>query len=283
MLALAVLPGCAGGSALMHPAHTLPSSAVTMGAGVQSNFLFGDGSARIDAARSAAGGNNSLDSTAEERAYVEGAIAHVMFAPGLSPWVGARVGVGYETEAGLTYTGRTARVDGRHAFQTRDLAVSVGLGGSAVLSRGGQEGTDDPVGREAAVPGLDTHPLTGWGIDVPVIVGWRSDADLIQVYAGVRGAHERVFGDILIAVNPYLDPGTGTGAAELDAARWSGGGLVGMRVSIEPLWVGVEVGAGWGHINGTITSTDQTTTVPRYDVVVEGVTLSPAGAFGGRF
>lgn len=267
----------------MHPAHTLPVSTVTMGAGVQSNFVLGDGAERIEAARAAAGAQSSLDSDAENQSYLDGTVAHVMFAPGLAPWVGARVGLGYDTEAGLAYTGRTARVDARHAFEARRIALSAGLGASAVLTRRGEEGADsDPVGRGEAIPGLDTHGLTGWGLDVPVIVGWRSDADLVQIYGGLRGGYERVFGDVGLGVSFY-DVGAPS-SAELDASRWYGSLLAGLRTTVDPLWVGIELAAGVGYGEGSMVFRDAAGgTTAHVNGSATGINLSPSGAFGGRF
>ena len=56
-----------------------------------------------------------------------------LLGPGISPWVSARVGLPHANEAGLTYTGRSLRLDGRHAFSLGGAwALSLGLGASAV-------------------------------------------------------------------------------------------------------------------------------------------------------
>ena len=38
-----------------------------------------------------------------------------------------------------------------------------------------------------ALPGVATEGAFGYGLDVPLLVGWRSEAGLYQVWAGVRG------------------------------------------------------------------------------------------------
>ncbi len=273
------LAGCGGGTALMHPAHTLPASDTRMGAGVQGNFVLGDARDRISAARSAYASGNAIDST-EGQAYAEGAIANVLMAPGISPFVGARVGLGYDTEAGLTYSGRAARVDARHSFESGSIAASAGLGLNAVLSRRG-DAPDDPVARDSAVPGIDTSGISGWGADVPVIVGWRSDAELIQVWGGARGGYERVTGDVRLRVSPDA---TQDEVTALDARRYWLGGLVGFMVSIEPLWVGVELGVTYTAGEGSLERVTLAATAPgTYDAEFGGVALSPAAAVGGRF
>ncbi len=266
--------GCGGGTALLHPAHALPTSSVSMGAGVQGNFVLGDADDRMSAARAAVA-DGAVTSNGEEQAYAEGAIAHVLFAPGLAPWVGARAGIGYDTEAGLTYTGRSARVDARHAFEWEAIAVSAGLGLSGVLSRRGFGGEDDPTARGQAIPGLDASGVSGWGADVPILVGWRSDPALMQIWGGVRGGYERVLGDVILRVDP--DPSLEQ-TASFDASRWYGAGLIGLMVSIDPVWVAVELSTAFGRAEGEL------------DVGASHVTgkatalsLSPAAAIGGRF
>jgi hypothetical protein len=268
--------GCGGGAALLHPAHALPTSAVRMGAGVQGNFVLGDADQRIEAARAAIASDSAIEAS-EQQSYAEGAIAHVLFAPGLAPWVGARAGVGHDTEAGLTYTGRSARIDARHAFEGKELALSAGLGASALLSRRGSSPDNDPTARDQAVPGIDTSGLSGWGFDAPVIAGWRSSAELIQVWFGLRGGHERVMGDVLLRIEPSA---TTEETAELDVSRWYGGALCGVMVAIDPLWVAIELDASIGRGQGTLA---RPIAGGKSDVELTGVSLSPAGAIGGTF
>jgi hypothetical protein len=268
--------GCGGGAALLHPAHALPTSAVRMGAGVQGNFVLGGADDRIDAARAAVANDGAVDS-GEQQAYAEGAIAHVLFAPGLAPWVGARAGIGHDTEAGLTYTGRSARIDARHAFEGKKLALSAGVGASALLSRRGSSPDNDPSARDQAVPGIDASGVSGWGFDAPVIVGWRSTAELIQLWLGLRGGHERLMGDVFLRVDPSA---TAEETAELDVSRWYGGALCGVMVAIDPVWVAVELGVSVGRGQGTLT---RPAPAGKSDVELTGVSLSPAGAIGGTF
>src|SRR5262245_44770221 len=85
-----LLSGCGSGGGLLHPAHTLQPGAVTMGAGVSSQFVIGEGDDKIQAARAVAPPNPVLADSPEEQTYVDGAIAEVLSGPGLAPWVGAR-------------------------------------------------------------------------------------------------------------------------------------------------------------------------------------------------
>jgi hypothetical protein len=269
---------CGGGAALMHPAHALPAGRVTLGAGVSNNFVLGDADAAIQSARVAAGAETQVSrGTPEEQAYVEGSIADTLVAPGLAPWVGARAGMGYDSDAGVTYTGRAVRVDARHAFQDERVALSVGGGATGRLLRPRSDAGAD--GRAVAVnqsdiPGLDAGGVTGWGVDVPVVVGYRTDADLVQVWAGARGGYERSTGEFLLTVD--LDA-TIVDRADVDASRWYGGALLGLAVGVRPFWVGVELDATYHHLSGELAWRD---TAP---IKLQGVSLAPTGAVVGKF
>ena len=81
----------------------------------------------------------------------------------------------------------------------------------------------------------------GFGFDVPVIVGWRSTASVVQVWAGGRGGVERSAAGIALT--------DGTDAATLTATRWYGGGLVGFAVGLQPLWVAFELDAAYQAVS----------------------------------
>ncbi len=154
---------CGGGAALMHPAHTLSAGRVTFGAGVSNNFALGDADAAIQSARVAAGADTVVLPD-EEEAYLRGTIADTLLAPGLAPWVGARAGVGYDSDAGVTYTGRAVRVDARHSFQDERVALSIGGGLSGKLLRPRTDSGPDGGIRaqnQSDIPGLDAGGVTG--------------------------------------------------------------------------------------------------------------------------
>ena len=94
---------------------------------------------------------------ADTGAYAQGAAAIAGIKPGVAPWLGARVGLAPQAEAGITYTGRGARVDGRYAIVSRDRwALSVGVGGSFVLPRVSGDASDQ-------LQGLRLDGERGWG------------------------------------------------------------------------------------------------------------------------
>jgi hypothetical protein len=288
---LPVSAGCGGGAALMHPAHTLPVNTVTLGAGVSGHFLAGSGRGDIDAAVESAPQPGQAVTPDDEPRFLQGGVAQALFSPGVAPWVGARVGLGYTTEAGATYTGRSARIDARHAFEGDDLALSVGLGASGRLVRPGsdtftEQCTADPNGSCALygqvettgeVPGVDDGNVTGWGVDVPVIVGWRSRARLVQIWVGLRAGYEHLFGQYVWQAEPGL-----VQEGDVAARRWFGGGLLGLQVGIDPLWAGIELDVAYQSGNGTLTW-DTTAGRQRFEGDVEGITVTPTGVLGARF
>src|SRR5258708_1342609 len=112
------LSGCGGGLPLLHPAHTLSRGEVRAGAGFSANAATGGLSTAVrdatnEARRTASPGEAPPGTDAT---YAKGAIVVASVAPGLAPIVGARVGVGAQSEGGLTYTGRSIRADLRRSF-----------------------------------------------------------------------------------------------------------------------------------------------------------------------
>lgn len=262
---------CGGGSALLHPAHVLPEGRVSGGAGVTGQFAFG----AAERAMSTSGGGD------EEQRFLENAVAKAALAPGISPWVGARVGLGAGSEAGLTYTGRSARIDARHAFGDERVAFSIGAGATAVLARPESHAPtgvvpDATAGRLTGAP--DDVSARGWGFDVPAIIGWRSDASVVDLWTGVRAGVERVGAAV---------PLGGTGAqlddrATLSGLRWYGGGLVGAAVGIRPVWIALELDAAYHSLSVGADFSGSGSPTHR-DATLSGFTLSPAGAIIGKF
>jgi hypothetical protein len=287
--------GCGGGVALMHPAHTLAPSQVTMGAGVSGNFVLGDANEAIDDAAATRGQAGVAVTDESQATFLAGGIAQTLMTPGVAPWVGARAGIGHDSEAGITYTGRYARLDARHAFEGESVALSAGLGASGRLMQTGsyRPQADDPTCNESEpgcgtsvhgrvdatgeIPDLDEGSVTGWGVDVPVIVGWRSTARVVQAYGGVRVGHERVWGDYAWQVSPDE-----VSEAEMRGYRTFAGGLIGLLVSIDPLWAGIEIASAyhWGSGELDIQTGRDTENL---SAEVRGWSLTPTAAIGARF
>lgn len=272
--------GCGGAMPLLHPAHTLPAGKVSMGAGVAAQFATGAARSAIDRGRAAGGGTGVVpQNSSAERDLVTGALTDKLVSPGLSPWVGARAGIGYASDAGVTWTGRSVRIDGRHAFESEHYALSIGLGLSGVLS---QPRTDNqPTSRGGRdIPGVDVGAASGWGFDVPVLVGYRSGASLVQVWAGVRGGFEHIGGDFYLHTD--LDP-TIQQTAPVDAQRWFAGGLVGVAVQVEPFWLGAELDVAYQSLDGSLRLEGGSGTTRSIGATLSGLTLAPGGALAARF
>jgi hypothetical protein len=232
---------------------------MSIGAGVSSQIALGNVERNI-----AEGERQSPEGTGESiarRAFV---------APGLSPWGAARLGLGSGNEAGISFTGRSLRVDARHAFEFDRLALSLGLGASSILARR----NDAEEGSGGAV--------LGFGVDVPVLFGWQSRADVVSLWCGVRPSFESLgnFGPADEG-EAAIDPRPPTLA---DATRIGAGGLLGLSVGMHPLWVSLELAATqhWVHANErSADAAGGPDTI--VDVDFHAFTLAPAGALLLRF
>lgn len=265
-----VLGGCGGGAPLLHPVHPLAAEHVAMGAGVSTQIVTGDASTVIDEAREAMS-DGAVDSDAERHRFVKGALAYSLLAPGLAPWVGARVGLGHSAEAGVTYTARSVRVDGRYALAEESFALSGGLGATGVLARPGS----DPPGEirgdgDEKIPGLDLGGVSGVGLDLPLLAGWRSSGNLLQVWLGARGGFERLRGSALLRVD--VDPSVAD-EARFEASRWYALGVVGFGVSLHPVTLAFELDAGYQHGSGLIMMDSG-----RQDGSLDGISVTPGVA-----
>jgi hypothetical protein len=254
VLCATLLSACGGGGPLLHPAHTLRSGEVALTAGTSGRFALGglhSATRQLDDSIALQGGASTPD---ERAAFADGAIARFAVAPGVAPFVAARVGLGQQNEAGLGWTGRGVRLDGRHAFEWRSFALSVGLGALGALARPGDlpaEPLGDPEAPEPQVSGgwrsADLTSLSGYGVEVPILFGYRSDADVVQLWAGLRGGVERDSFQFRLVQWPEDSSG-----ASGKATRFWGGGLVGFSVGLAPVEVRVEVSAAYENAQGKL-------------------------------
>ena len=263
-LAASLLSACGGGAPLLHPAHTLTEGDVTFAAGTSGRLSFG-GLKRADA---------KLDSDAPHvQDIANGAISRISVAPGVAPFVASRVGLGHHNEAGLTYTGRGFRLDGRHAFEWPTVALSIGASANAAIAHHGnalaaQPQTNDDVRRLSSL-----SSLRGYGLELPVLFGYRSSADVVKLWAGLRAGFERDYFNAWLATSPEA-PYVGAG----NATRYWGGGLVGFSIGLSPVEVRVEVDGAYESAHGEISS-------PEGDLTgdVAGWSLTPAMAISAKF
>jgi hypothetical protein len=266
---------CGGGAPLMHPAHTLTEGDVSFAAGTSGRVALGglhDAQKQLDAAAATPGGS-STDS--EREGFAKGAIARFAVALGVAPFLAGRVGLGNHNEAGLTYTGRGVRIDGRHAFEWPKLALSIGAGASGALARPGNE-PDAKAGDAPGDTGLRTATLTsltGYGLEVPLVFGYRSDADVVTAWIGVRAGFERDSFNLTLVESPDRPLGSNG-----HASRWWGGGLVGFSVGLSPIEVRVEVDGAYERATGKLRLNSG-----ELSGTVAGWSLTPAMAISAKF
>lgn len=265
IVSLALTAGCGGGLPLLHPARTLPQGAVRASAGFSGNIAVGGLSGALqNAANDAATQQTASGPSAPDATFAKGALVAASVGPGLAPYAAARVGVGAQSEGGLSYTGRGVRVDLRHSFDlSRTWALSVGAGGSAILY-GQQQGS--------SLPGVDLGALHGYGADVPFLVGYQSDGDLYMVWAGARAGWEHV--DISNLTSVPNGVALGPAPLSLSATRFWGGGVLGLAVGFRHVHVAMELDASYATIDGQFGSARTT---------VAGVTIAPATALWWDF
>jgi len=274
-LGATLLTACGGGAPLMHPAHTLPASAVSFAAGTSGRVALGglhDAEKQLDASAAIPGGASS---DSERDGFARGAMARFAVAPGVAPFLAGRVGLGDHNEAGLTYTGRGVRIDGRHAFEWQKVALSIGAGASGALARPGDQ-PEKKVGETPGDTGLRTATLTsltGYGLELPLVFGYRSDADVVTAWIGVRGGFERDSFNLALVESPD-SPLASTG----HASRWWGGGLVGFSVGLSPIEVRVELDGAYERATGKLRLNNG-----ELAGTVAGWSLTPAMAISAKF
>lgn len=256
--------GCGGGAPLLHPARTLPAGDVRVAGGVAANVVTGSLSDDLRGAREiAARDPNAPGPPGSSPGYAKGALVAAAVAPGLSPFLGARIGVGSRFEGGLAYTGRAVRADMRRSFDDGPWSFSAGLGLSAALY-GRQQGSD--------LPNVDLGAMHGYGADVPLLVGWQSTGGLYMVWAGARAGGERVVVETL--TSEPKDVTIGDPPIRLEASRWYGGGVVGVATGFRHVHVALELSAAYQSVSGSYNATD---------ITVRGLTLAPASALWWTF
>jgi hypothetical protein len=230
--------GCGGGVPLMHSAHATPKGDITFGAGFSGTMLV--------AGLAASGAPADVE-----------IVKNAGPAPGIAPWVGARVGFGQGFDGGLSYYGRSVRLDARKSFELpSSWAVSLSLAGSGILPQRRKD--------------LDLR-VGGFGGDVPLLIGWKSRAEIYSIWLGARGGGELLNGE------RALPPEPGADLAAVEAVKgwhaWTGG-VFGMRIGFRYVYAVLEVDAAmhWAHA----TLADRPVDVRQFGV-------APAGALVAKF
>lgn len=252
--------GCGGGTPLLHPARTLNAGDFRAMGGVSANVAVGSLADDLRTAREIAGRQGGPVSGSE---YAKGTLVSAAVAPGLAPFVGARIGVGSSFEGGLAYTGRSVRADMRRSFDDKNWSFSLGLGGTAALY-GRQQGQD--------LPGVDLSLLKGYGLDLPILGGWQSNGGLYMLWFGARAGFEIDTIERLTSEpkpNPIFPQ-----PIRLEATRWYGGPLIGVATGFRHVHVALEIAATYNAVNGRYNDTP---------VTVNGLAIVPATAVWWTF
>jgi hypothetical protein len=193
--------------------------------------------------------------------YAKGALVAAAVGAGVAPFAAARVGIGWQAEGGLAYTGRGLRADVRRSFDLDEhWALSAGIGGSAALY-GHQQG--------GPLQGVDLTSLRGWGADVPVLVGYESDGGLYMLWVGARAGWDEVQIQSAASATPIGSP-----PLSLSASHFWGGPLLGMAVGFRHVHVAFELDTGYGTVSGDFNGSH---------VQVTGATVAPSSALWWRF
>jgi hypothetical protein len=272
VVALAVV-GCGAGTPLLHPAHVLERHRVRVGAGASQHLVFGPANDAID--RSQELGRSDPAIAEENReAFVEGALAQAVGTPALAPWVGARAGLGQDNEMGLSYTGRRVRGDFRHAFQLDQLVFSVGGGLGAILPDLGSSTPRTGAGAPERVEGdairrFDGTSISGWTVDVPLLLGTRSRPDVVSAWFGGHALYERYSAELLFDFDASAPPVV----APTNGSRFFAGAVAGLSVGLRPVWAMIEVSGGYQSVSAEVNVGPST-----YLPGIDGFTLTPSFA-----
>jgi hypothetical protein len=231
----------------MHGAHALAPGVTATGAGFSGTFATSGVRASVDPPRA-----NQPPSATDDN-LKQSAMSAAM-APSVAPWVGARAGVPGDNEVGLAFTGRTVRFDVRHAFESDAWAFSLGAGGSVVWRS-----------TESTSPEL-VRLRSGYGFDVPALIGWRSDAGVVSLWGGARGGMEFLDTEIN---RGQPQPTGGIPLPGLDFMHGYVGGVAGLAMGLRHLHVALELDVYHHWFSGDYEGST---------VKVRGVTITPAGA-----
>jgi hypothetical protein len=270
---------CGGGAPLLHPAQTLPVDTVSAGAGVSGQFASNSVQETIDRGRSAAG--QPLTDPGTANAYAAGVLAEALLAPGASPWIGARVGLPSNTEAGLTYSGRSLRLDGRYALELGDAwTLSLGLGATGLLLT--PDRSPPAFDAEPAAPGnsqAEFDPTArGWGGDLPVLFGYRMLAGFGDLWLGPRFGFEHLTGDLRLHSSDAASL-----RIDMQGTRLWAGLVAGFSLGIPPLWLRFELSTVYQRLSGTLKPAVPDSGIHFDALEATGWTFSPSGAIVGKF
>ena len=245
--------GCGGALPELHPTHAMHPGKQEVTAGMATEVAIGLPYSYTEATQDPTDPN-----------YPSAQMTQLLVAPTVSPWFSGRFGITKEVELGLAYSGRALRGDGRYVVDLGDFAFSAGLGLSLIPQQfaSSGEGQFQVIGN-------------GVGTDLPVLFGWRSSAELVQLWTGLKFRYEYLAGNL-----PYRDDLIDSGAAperttsDLSGNRLSLGALAGIAFLVRPVSIRFEVMMskhwGFGEYLGS-------------PLDIELWSFSPAGAIAYQF
>lgn len=248
----------------LHPAQALPAGATAFSAGMGAHWVNGQAQREVsDAAQAATGAPNAEPADGAK-------VAAAQWSPGLFPWVNARLGLGSGNEAGLSYTGERIRLNARHAMSRGGTTMSLGL---ALMTRVPRQSTSDTgrstLGFSEPISGLDTSQFHAVGADLPLLFGWRSSADVVRAWVGIRPSYERGYGSI-----STLSQVTSS-TADVHSNYYSVTGLFGFAFGLRPLFLAMELDVGTGKSDATLRNSASGNST---SLSVSGYTITPATA-----
>jgi hypothetical protein len=257
--------GCGGGVPLLYPARTLATGDVRASGGGSATFIVGGLSNELAAGRAeVANAPPGIAPPLHDQRYAQAALVLAAVAPGVAPYVSARVGLGDRFEGGVTYTGRAAHLDVRRSFDWNDVSLSIGLGIETPIYGDSDSG---------ALPQLDLSSIRGYGADVPIVIGWQSSARAYMLWVGGRvGWDHTSVGSVISPATTIDVDGNGPGGLSVD--RLYGGGVVGLAAGFRHIHAALEIDVAYQTAHGTFEATTAT---------VQGVSMSPAAALWWTF
>jgi hypothetical protein len=282
-VAAVALAGCGGANPTLHPAHVLPAKRVATSAGFSHHFTPGDAQSSLDGAREALEAEPAATED-PDLTLARGALVAALSAPKLSPWLGARAGLGHAFEAGLGYTGKRVQVDLRRGFQDSKFAFSVGGALIGIPPEPGAqpsgEGSAVPTSVDAddTLPGANVGDLRGFGFSVPVLAGYRAVPRMLDLWLGAHATYERASGSV-----GFRFADSSGFSSHLSASRYDAGVVLGFALGVAPVWLAAELGAGYEWYDADFARVGAGATGDPVRATLGGAWLSPAAALCVEF
>lgn len=275
--------GCAGANPLLHPAHTLKQNQLSIGSGVSSRVVLGASQRKIDQAQTLAA-SDAIDNGDDEQAFVEGALLERNLSPGLTPWIGGRVGLGQQWEAGMAYSGYRLRIDGRHAFENQTWALSFGAGASVLLMQLDEPGPATVSAGSGADQRLASDgyefSASGWGFELPVLLGMRTRSRWFEPWLGLRIGYDQVSGSMPLT-SQVTPPGASSEQvfyADAVARRFGVDGTIGLSAGSAPVFLRLELVTGLHRTVGAVDFSSEAGMPAHRRLGLTGLYLQPAAA-----